>query len=80
MSKYIPPKLVKCPRCGWVHVALTTVQIAQFAPTPEEQVNCRQCLRCGASSATFVPVQDGDGPPCGGDDSGLHLRAAEGLT
>lgn len=54
--------IVKCSRCGWVHVVLTPDQIAELAPTPEEQARYRRCggMLCNADPAVFLPTRDSD--------------------
>lgn len=51
----------KCGECGCVHVR------AELEPG-DHRAACRghfRCLRCGAGSAGFVPVEPGDAPQAG---------------
>jgi hypothetical protein len=61
-----PPgqRLVKCSRCGWMHVALTRTEIARFALTAEQQAVYRRCSgpTCGPEPATFEPAGENDTP------------------
>lgn len=50
----------KCPKCGWVHVAITR----EFAIANNyDPARLEKCFRCGAPSVGFVPAQPGDAPP-----------------
>jgi hypothetical protein len=66
MTSDTPPgqRLVKCSRCGWMHVALTRSEIAQFALSAEQEAAYRKCSgpMCGADPATFEPAGDDDTP------------------
>lgn len=56
--------IVKCSKCGWVHVVLSPEEIAEFASTPEERTRYRRCgnLVCGVDPTVFVPAEDSDVP------------------
>jgi hypothetical protein len=66
MNDDTPPsqRLVKCTRCGWLHIALTADEVAQHAATPELQASYRKCSNksCTAPASTFVPASDDDAP------------------
>lgn len=74
--------IVKCSKCGWVHVVLSSEEIAELARTPEERARYRRCgaLTCAADPAVFVPAEDGD-VPAGATMPGCILEpAADGDT
>ena len=50
---------VKCPKCGWVHVAIPA-QVARESGDDFERY--LRCFRCGADSAGFVPAGEADAP------------------
>lgn len=64
----------KCPKCGWVHAAITLADAeAQIASANEyDKSQGRQqtasmdhylrCFRCGAPTTGFVPAGPGDAP------------------
>lgn len=66
--------LAKCPRCGWLHVAISErVARAQVQEANEYLISTGashrasyddylRCFRCGASSSTFVDGSDSDAP------------------
>ena len=73
---------VKCPQCGWVHVAISRSdaedQVASVnrylarsdeSSPPASMEQYLHCFRCGAPSSIFVPALPGDAP------SGVTLQA-----
>jgi|GEM_PF-2178260 len=67
-------KEFKCPKCGWVHAAISRAEAeAQVASANEydaaggrPQTNSIEhylrCFRCGAPTSGFVPAAPGDAP------------------
>ncbi|MCV2355346.1 hypothetical protein LNV09_14425 [Paucibacter sp. B2R-40] len=55
------PRAVRCAACGWVHFALSPVEIQEFV-TAENEASYRNCSRCGTPD-NFVPASPTDAPP-----------------
>lgn len=53
---------VKCPRCGWVHVAVSRAFAESESSTPEQLAKYYRCDRCGAPSEDFVVAGPDDSP------------------
>lgn len=75
-------QMVKCPRCGWVHVAIARSEAEEQVLSvnlwlasshenspPASLDQYLHCFRCGAPSSNFVPALSGDAP------SGATLQA-----
>lgn len=79
---------MKCPRCGWVHVAIPRHHAEQSVldADPEHRqdrrladaalARCFKCFRCGAVTDTFALAGPDDAP--GVHASARRRRAAEG--
>lgn len=49
----------KCPKCGWVHIAIKR----EFAMASNYDIaRLEKCFRCGAPSVGFIPAEPGDAP------------------
>ena len=57
-----PFQEVRCPKCGWVHLAVPAEVARGHAPEPENYARYLSCRSCGADSATFVPAGPNDAP------------------
>ena len=53
---------VKCPKCGWVHVAIPMDVARENSDTDEDLERYLKCFRCGAPTLGFVPALEGDAP------------------
>ena len=52
---------VKCPKCGWVHVAIP-MAVACENSSNDDMEQYLKCFRCGAPALDFVPALEGDAP------------------
>ncbi len=74
-SRLIDRRLLACPRCGWVHYAMTWAETQEsdrhlayltrrYELSPEEQAlyasAYRQCLRCESPATSFRAAQERD--------------------
>ena len=53
---------VKCPKCGWVHVAIPMEVARENSDTDEDMGRYLKCFRCGEPTFDFVPALEGDAP------------------
>ena len=65
---------VKCPTCGWVHIAIPAADARKQVTAVNEacielgrcpgasMTEYMRCVRCRADSVTFVPANNGDAP------------------
>ena len=53
---------VKCPKCGWVHVAIPMDVARENSDTDEDLERYLKCFRCGEPTLDFVPALEGDAP------------------
>lgn len=53
---------VKCPKCGWVHVAIPIDVARENSDTDDDMERYFKCFRCGAPTLGFVPALEGDAP------------------
>ena len=53
---------VKCPKCGWVHVAIPMAVALANSDTDEDLERYLKCFRCGTPTLDFVPALEGDAP------------------
>ena len=51
---------VKCPKCGWVHVAIPMDVARENSDTDEDLERYLKCFRFGAPTFGFVPALEGD--------------------
>lgn len=62
MSPLRPYVEVKCPRCGWVHAAVSLEAAMLNATSPEHRARYYRCYRCAAPTSTFVAAGPEDAP------------------
>jgi hypothetical protein len=51
----------KCPRCAWVHVAVTQ-EFAEQTSTPGSTGRLHRCFNCAGPSIGFLPASHDDAP------------------
>jgi len=47
---------VKCPKCGWVHVAIPMDVARENSDTDEDLDRYLKCFRCGVPTLGFFPA------------------------
>lgn len=53
--------LAKCPKCGWVHVAITFASLEQSGEvSADDRQRLQRCFQCRAPSSTFVAAGPND--------------------
>jgi len=52
----------KCPKYGWVHVAIPMDVARANSDTDEDLERYLKCFRCGVPTLGFVPALEGDAP------------------
>ncbi|EKD98133.1 MAG: hypothetical protein ACD_23C00569G0004 [uncultured bacterium] len=53
---------VKCPKCGWVHVAIPMEVAREHSHTDDDMQRYFECFRCGAPALDFLAALEGDAP------------------
>jgi hypothetical protein len=53
---------VKCPKCRWVHVAISMDVARENLDTDEDIGRYLKCFQCGTPTLGFVPALEGDAP------------------
>ena len=53
---------VKCDKCGWVHVAISSAAAREYAKTVDVLEGYFRCFRCGSPSSNFFPAEGNDAP------------------
>lgn len=71
---YAPTTFVKCPRCGWLHFAVSAESARQQVadanahlrslgePERASLDSYMHCFRCGEDTAGFLPAVESDAP------------------